>query len=64
MSILPTEYLFERDTSMDSLLMYALSLFALLPDKDQDEIITLMLSSPSLQLSSSGQTETVSEIHL
>ena len=34
---------------MDNALLFALSLFDILPDKDKDEIIALMLSLPSLQ---------------
>ena len=49
---------------MDSMLVYALSLFAMLPDKEQDEIIALMLSLPSLQQASSDQTATAEEKHL
>jgi len=42
---------------MDYSLLYALSLFVLLSDTDKDEIITQMLSFPSLQEDASVQTE-------
>ena len=42
---------------MDYSLLYALSLFALLTDKDKDEIMSLMLSFPSLQEDASVQTD-------
>lgn len=42
---------------MDRTHNYALSLFGVLPDKDKDEIIALMLSYVSQQESASAQTE-------
>lgn len=42
---------------MDRTNNYALSLFGVLPDKDKDEIIALMLSFVSQQGPSSVQTE-------
>ena len=42
---------------MDNRLLYALSLFDILSDKDKDEVISLMLSFPVRQESVSDQKD-------
>ena len=42
---------------MDTALLYAMTLFSILPDSDKDDLIDLMLSLPSLQESVSDQKD-------
>lgn len=55
--LLSAEYNLERNIKMDTALLYALTLFSLLPDQDKDDLINLMLSLPSLRESVSDQKD-------